>query len=384
MEDRVIEFVDHLHEHFVDPVAIRAGITCRRSGRATASRSVPPAREEYAYPLGRGLAGGWESEVQEGTEVRSKKHEAAVATSRLAVAVAGAGCRAAQAPAPPADGAAILVDTWYRQPASQWDHAMPLGNGRLGAMVFGSVNRERIQLNEHSLWLGGPRERDNPDAYKHLAEVRRLLFAGAPVEAYRLADKYLMGRPQRLLSYQTLGDLRLTFDHEDTISDYRRELDLDSAVARVSYRAGDVRVQREVFASHPDQVIVVRITADKPKALNVSIWMDRLQDAVTSIDGDDRLEMAGALDGGKGLRFHATAKVICRRDPRHVSGTHRGGERLRDHDPDRRGDIVSGRRSTVARQRTRRGRIGKDLRSPARRARVGPSAAVPSRVAAAR
>src|SRR5688572_22027001 len=230
---------------------------------------------------------------------------ASLAVALAAVAVVSAEPQTPQAPRPAT--ASVL---WYRQPANQWDHAIPLGNGRLGAMVFGSVNRERIQLNEHSLWLGGPRERDNPDANKHLAEVRRLLFAGAPVEAYRLADKYLMGRPQRLLSYQTLGDLRLTFDHEDAISDYRRELDLDSAVARVSYRAGDLRVQREVFASHPDQVIVVRITADKPKALNVSIWMDRLQDAVTSIDGDDRLEMAGALDGGKGLRFHATAKVL--------------------------------------------------------------------------
>src|SRR5688572_24658222 len=111
---------------------------------------------------------------------------------------------------------------WYRQPASQWDHAMPLGNGRLGAMVFGTVNRERIQLNEHSLWMGRRMERDNPEALQHLPEVRRLLFAGRPVEAYRLADKHLMGRPQRLQSYQTLGDLRLTFDHEDPISNYRR------------------------------------------------------------------------------------------------------------------------------------------------------------------
>ena len=211
-----------------------------------------------------------------------------------------------QAPAAKAPDAVL----WYRQPASQWDHAMPLGNGRLGAMVFGSVNRERIQLNEHSLWLGGPRERDNPEALAHLEEVRKLLFAGSPGEAYRLADKYLMGRPQRLLSYQTLADLRLTFDHEETISEYRRELDLDTATARVSYRAGDVRIRREVFASHPDQVIVVHITADRPKALNVSVWMDRLQDAVTAIEGSDRLEMAGVLDGGRGMRFHATARVI--------------------------------------------------------------------------
>ena len=174
---------------------------------------------------------------------------------------------------------------WYRQAASQWDHAMPLGNGRLGAMVFGNVNRERIQLNESSLWMGRRMERDNPDALKHLAEVRRLLFTGAPVEAYRLADKHLMGRPQRLQSYQTLGDLRLTFDHEEAISDYRRELDLDTGIARVTYRAGSLAIVREVFVSHPDQAIVVRITADRPRALTFSVWMDRSQDAATEIAG---------------------------------------------------------------------------------------------------
>ena len=102
--------------------------------------------------------------------------------------------------------AASETTLWYRQAAAQWDHAMPLGNGRLGAMVFGNVNRERIQLNESSLWMGRRMERDNPDALKHLAEVRRLLFTGAPVEAYRLADKHLMGRPQR---QSHAGDLHL-------------------------------------------------------------------------------------------------------------------------------------------------------------------------------
>ncbi len=200
---------------------------------------------------------------------------------------------------------------WYRQPAAQWDHAMPLGNGRLGAMVFGTVNRERIQLNENSLWMGGRMERDNPEALEHLPEVRRLLFAGAPDEAYRLADKHLMARPQRLQSYQTLGDLRLTFDHEEEISDYRRELDLDTGIARVAYRAGQIAFSREVFVSHPDQAIVVRIAAGRPGALTFSLWMDRSQDAATSVHGRDRLNMIGGLGGGTGLRFRASAKVIA-------------------------------------------------------------------------
>ena len=199
---------------------------------------------------------------------------------------------------------------WYRQPAPQWDHALPIGNGRLGAMVFGSVNRERIQLNENTLWMGGPQERDNPDAVKHLAEVRRLLFAGAPQEADELAERWMMGRPSRLQPYQTLGDLRLMFDHEEPISDYRRELDLDTATIRVSYKAGEVRIQREIFASHPDQAIVMRIGADRPGGATFSAWIDRTQDAVTEIVGSNRLNLIGALAGGKGLAFQASIAVV--------------------------------------------------------------------------
>ena len=103
----------------------------------------------------------------------------------------------------------------------------------MGATVFGAVNRERIQLNEETLWMGGPRETDNPEALLALPEVRRLLFAGQPREAYALAERKLMGRPWRLESYQSLADLRLAFDHEGTISEYRRELDLDEAVAHL-------------------------------------------------------------------------------------------------------------------------------------------------------
>jgi alpha-L-fucosidase 2 len=198
---------------------------------------------------------------------------------------------------------------WYTRPAPQWDHAMPLGNGRLGAMVFGTVGRERIQLNENMLWMGGPRERDNPEALTHLAEVRRLLFAGSPVEAYALAEKKLMGRPSRLESYQTLGDLRIAFEHDAPVEDYRRELDIDSAIARITYRAGGVRYTREVFASHPHQAIVVRLTTDSPARLAFSTWIERQQDATTT-PGKDRLDLVGALGGGKGMSFQASVKIL--------------------------------------------------------------------------
>ena len=200
---------------------------------------------------------------------------------------------------------------FYTHPAREWNQALPLGNGRLGAMVFGNVNGERIQLNENSLWMGGPRDTNNPDALKQLAEVRRLLFAGLPAEAYAVAEKYSMGRPFRLESYQSLGDLRLTFEHEGAPADYRLELDIDSAVARLTYQLGTVRYTREVFASHPAQAIVMRVSADAPGKITVSTWIDRPQDATTEVAGNDRLNLVGALGGGKGLSFLASVKILA-------------------------------------------------------------------------
>src|SRR5688572_33362425 len=199
---------------------------------------------------------------------------------------------------------------FYTHPAREWNEALPLGNGRLGAMVFGNVNGERVQLNENSLWMGGPRDTNNPDALKHLAEVRRLLFAGMPVEAYAVAEKYSMGRPFRLESYQSLGDLRLTFEHEGTPAGYRLELDIDRAIARLTYRLGAVRYTREVFVSHPAQAIVMRVSADAPGKITVSTWIDRQQDATTEVAGNDRLNLVGALAGGKGLSFLASVKIL--------------------------------------------------------------------------
>jgi alpha-L-fucosidase 2 len=200
---------------------------------------------------------------------------------------------------------------FYTHPAREWNQAMPLGNGRLGAMVFGNVNAERIQLNENTLWMGGPRDTNNPEALKHLADVRRLLFAGLPVEAYAVAEKHSMGRPFRLESYQSLGDLRLTFEHEGAPTDYRLELDIDTAIARLTYRHDGVRYTREVFASHPAQAIVMRLSADTPGRITVSTWIDRQQDAVTEVAGNDRLNLIGALGGGKGLSFLASVKIVA-------------------------------------------------------------------------
>jgi alpha-L-fucosidase 2 len=201
---------------------------------------------------------------------------------------------------------------WYRRPisAAGWDHALPIGNGRLGGMVFGGARSERIQLNEDSLWMGWAKDTTNPEALPHLPEVRRLLFAGLPVDAYKVAEKYLLGRPFRLQSYQTLGDLRLTFEPEGTVEDYRLELDLDTAIVRLTYRIGDVRYTREVFASAPDQVLVLRASADRPGQVSLSAWIDRPQDATTRVTAPDRLDLVGQLACENGLAFQASVKIL--------------------------------------------------------------------------
>ena len=182
---------------------------------------------------------------------------------------------------------------WYRQAATAWTEALPVGNGRLGAMVFGGVAEEHLQLNEDTVWAGEKRDRNNPEGRKAVPEVRRLLFAGKPKEAEALADRAIISIPRRLPPYQTLGDLWLRFTGQNSPSDYRRELDLDQAIARVTYRDGDARFTREVFSSAPDQVLVLRLTCDKPNRISFSTTLTREQDATTKVEGSDRVVMDG-------------------------------------------------------------------------------------------
>ena len=162
--------------------------------------------------------------------------------------------------------AADDLTLWYRQPAKEWTEALPVGNGRLGAMVFGGAEHERLQLNENTLWSGGPYDPNNPEALAALPEARRLIFAGKYKEANDLIAQRMMAKPLRQQVYQPVGDLLLDFAGHDNATEYRRDLNIDTAVSTTTYRIGDVHFKREVFASHPDQVIVVRLTADKPAA----------------------------------------------------------------------------------------------------------------------
>jgi alpha-L-fucosidase 2 len=184
---------------------------------------------------------------------------------------------------PPAE----LLCLWYARPAGQWLEALPLGNGRLGAMVYGGVDDERIQLNETTLWSGGPKDWDNPEALKTLPAIRKLIFAGKFAEAHELGKKMMGPYTQ---SYLPMGELRLRFDRPGSetsaeVRDYRRLLDLDRGVAGVEYRIGEVSFSREVFISHPDQVMVVRITASQPGALAFTARLgSRLRHRVEATD----------------------------------------------------------------------------------------------------
>jgi alpha-L-fucosidase 2 len=205
---------------------------------------------------------------------------------------------------------------WYNAPATNWLDALPIGNGRLGAMVFGRPDEERIQLNENTLWDGYARETTNPDALKYLPEVRRLLFEGKNAEATAMVEK-LMGRPMRVRPYQSLGDAFLQFDVPYEISGYRRELDLEHAVTRVRYTAGGVTFRREHFASAPAGVIVVRLTASKPGQITTRVRLFRSQDATTVVEGRDRVVMRGQIERrptvaseSRGLRFGAQLLAI--------------------------------------------------------------------------
>lgn len=164
---------------------------------------------------------------------------------------------------------------WYRQAAKEWEEALPLGNGRLGAMVFGDPKKERIQLNEESMWYGGRANRVNPDTKKYLPQIRELIFDGRIREAEKLMKYAMSGCPDSMHPYQTLGDIYLEFEESEEVTDYERELDLEHAMYRQSYRSGDTIYRRELFISKPDDVMVMHFTAQGSKRLNFSAIMRR-------------------------------------------------------------------------------------------------------------
>jgi alpha-L-fucosidase 2 len=194
----------------------------------------------------------------------------------------------------------------FDKPANTWTEAVPVGNGRIGVMVFGGTEHERLQINESTLWGGAPHDYINPDAYSHLDEVRKLIFAGRVDDAEKLLEK-MMGNPKLLLPYQPFCDMRLYFPGHAQATQYHRELNLDDAVAETTYTIGNTNFRREVFVSYPDQVLVVRITASQPGQLAFRVGMDSPQAGTqVEIAGSDTLQLTGQIQPRENAPFSWT------------------------------------------------------------------------------
>jgi alpha-L-fucosidase 2 len=223
----------------------------------------------------------------------------------------------------------------FDRPAAKWVEAFPIGNGRIGGMVFGGTQDERIQINESTLWGGGPHDYTNPDAYSHLDEVRKRIFAGKVDEAEKLAEG-MMGKPKLLMPYQPFCDLRLHFPGHEQATEYHRELRLDDAIAETMYKIGDVSFKREVFVSYTDEVLVVRITSSQPGQLSFTVGMGSPQTGTqVETPGHNTLQLTGQIQPRQnppfswtgswdkpGMKFAALLKVLPEGGSVHAADRH--------------------------------------------------------------
>jgi len=191
---------------------------------------------------------------------------------------------------------------WYDQPASEWTEALPVGNGRLGAMIFGGIGSEQLQLNEDTLYAGSPYDPNNPEALKALPEARRLIFAGKYKDAHDLVGAKMMAQPIKQMPYEPVGDLKLLFRDHDNVTNYRRQLDLNTAIATTTYNVGATAFTREIFASPVAQVIVVCLTADRQRQLNFAVTFETPQTATVSTEGKDTLVLRGVNGDSSGIK----------------------------------------------------------------------------------
>jgi alpha-L-fucosidase 2 len=254
----------------------------------------------------------------------------AIVLSIPVAATAGRGGRGPAEPAVPAPPVAQLTGTntapagplelWYLRPASPnaWTEALQVGNGRIGAMVFGGVNQERLQMNEDTLWAGGPYDPVNPKAMTNLPQVRQLILDGKYRDANNLINSTVIAVPSSEMAYEPAGDLYLNFPVLDSAENYRRDLNLDTAVAGVEYTANGVHYSRSVFASPVDQVIVVRLTADKKGSIsfNAGLHTSTQQKPVVTVEPGNTLALRGINASGAGnikgaLQFEVRAQVMA-------------------------------------------------------------------------
>lgn len=220
-----------------------------------------------------------------------------LATSAAAAAVGQTGPLgwAMQAPQESASTGdeATSYKLFFDQPAATWSDSLPLGNGRLGACVFGQPSRERIQLNEESIWDGEVRDRNNPQAGATVGKLRQLLFAGKVAEAEAMIPTDFLAIPRRMPCYQTLGDLHLDFGSMDEVTNYRLELNLDTAIATTTFTHQGTDYRREVLSSQPDQAIVIRLTSSHAGKINLRASLDRPANFTTAAIAQNRLTLFG-------------------------------------------------------------------------------------------
>ncbi len=205
----------------------------------------------------------------------------------------------------------IRIDTalWYRNPAANWNEALPLGNGRLGAMVFGGITEEVLQINEETVWSGSSWPAENPNALRSLGKVRQLLFDGRPQEAAKLAESDLMGSPLRMPPYQTLCNLVIRREEPGETIWYRRLLDLDDGVAALRHQGSTDAIYEEVFCSAVHQVLVCCIDSETARGIHCTISMTREAGARSSVVSPNELVLEGVCDNGEGITFVAVLSI---------------------------------------------------------------------------
>lgn len=197
----------------------------------------------------------------------------------------------------------------YSKPAKRWVEALPIGNSRLGAMVYGGVAREVLQLNEETVWAGRPYNNVNPEAIKYLAKARELIFAGESAEAQDIFYKQFRTE-ENGMPYQTVGSVLLDFKGHDNYTDYYRELDIENAITTTRYKVDGVTYRREIFASFVDNVIIMRITADKSRAINFRLsYTSPLPGYEVKNKGNqNRAKIIISRSGRKYIRYSRTSK----------------------------------------------------------------------------
>jgi alpha-L-fucosidase 2 len=200
---------------------------------------------------------------------------------------------------------------WFTHPAEDWNDGLPIGNGRLGAMIFGGIEKERLELNESTVWTGEPRWDANPLALKSIGKVRQLLFEGKYREAEDLAQSSMMGqKPQSpVATYQSLGNLFIDFGNQSNISGYRRELDIKKAVASVFYKSGQINYTREYFSSAVDQALVIKLSADKEGSLSFTLILSREGNKAAVFNNGTEIDMNEHVGNGTGVKMFARLKL---------------------------------------------------------------------------